>query len=211
MRRILPIVAASLALSSSSNAIAQNETGPVQDQPVPAQNQTAAGQSDAAPAQNQPRPEDNQTGPPKTKMDIYGYAMTDTGYDFGRVDPLWFDVVRPTKLPASSYPDSIETGRSQAVRLATREELVTSSPSITHGGLSAGAYASADATYWVANQHPPTESTIRATTAKNRLCSSTHAAVLGCPDRSRPEPVTQVAAQPANRAGERICPRSRER
>ena len=26
--------------------------------------------------------------------------MTDAGYNFGTIDPAWFDVVRPTKLPA---------------------------------------------------------------------------------------------------------------
>ena len=33
-------------------------------------------------------------------MDIYGYAMLDLGYNFGQIDPNWFDVMRPTKLPA---------------------------------------------------------------------------------------------------------------
>ncbi len=37
---------------------------------------------------------------PKPRMDIYGFAMVDTGYDFKQVDPSWFDVLRPTKLPA---------------------------------------------------------------------------------------------------------------
>lgn len=45
-----------------------------------------------------------QTGQKKSAsestMDIYGYAMTDSGYNFGTIDPNWFDVVRPTKLPA---------------------------------------------------------------------------------------------------------------
>lgn len=31
---------------------------------------------------------------------MYGFAMLDSGYDFGQIDPNWFDVVRPTKLPA---------------------------------------------------------------------------------------------------------------
>jgi hypothetical protein len=35
-------------------------------------------------------------------MEIYGFAMTDVGYNFGTSDPDWFDVVRPTKLPSSS-------------------------------------------------------------------------------------------------------------
>ena len=37
---------------------------------------------------------------PKFRLDIYGFAMIDTGYDFKQVNPDWFDVLRPTKLPA---------------------------------------------------------------------------------------------------------------
>src|SRR5262245_59032593 len=37
---------------------------------------------------------------PKPRMDIYGFAMLDLGYDFKQVDPDWFDVLRPTKLPS---------------------------------------------------------------------------------------------------------------
>src|SRR6185295_8191712 len=33
-------------------------------------------------------------------VDIYGFAMLDMGYQTGQNDPDWFDVVRPTKLPA---------------------------------------------------------------------------------------------------------------
>jgi hypothetical protein len=33
-------------------------------------------------------------------MEIYGFIMMDMGYDFNQIDPNWFDVVRPTKLPA---------------------------------------------------------------------------------------------------------------
>ena len=33
-------------------------------------------------------------------MDIYGAAMLDMGYQSGQNDPNWFDVLRPTKLPA---------------------------------------------------------------------------------------------------------------
>jgi hypothetical protein len=35
-----------------------------------------------------------------TTMDIYGFAMMDTGYQSKQNDPDWFDVVRPTKLPS---------------------------------------------------------------------------------------------------------------
>lgn len=36
----------------------------------------------------------------KSSLDLYGFVMADTGYDFGQIDPQWFDVERPTKLPA---------------------------------------------------------------------------------------------------------------
>jgi len=34
----------------------------------------------------------------KTTIDLYGFVMMDSGYEFGQTDPNWFDVVRPTKL-----------------------------------------------------------------------------------------------------------------
>jgi hypothetical protein len=34
------------------------------------------------------------------RLDVYGFAMLDIIGDFKQVDPDWFDVVRPTKLPA---------------------------------------------------------------------------------------------------------------
>jgi hypothetical protein len=39
-----------------------------------------------------------ETGP---KFELFGFVMTDVGYDFNQVDPAWYDVVRPTKLPTS--------------------------------------------------------------------------------------------------------------
>ncbi len=36
---------------------------------------------------------------PKQTFEVYGFAMTDMGYNFNQIDPAWFDVVRPTKLP----------------------------------------------------------------------------------------------------------------
>jgi hypothetical protein len=38
--------------------------------------------------------------PAKAHLDIYGFAMLDTGYDFKQNDPNWFDVMRPSKLPS---------------------------------------------------------------------------------------------------------------
>ena len=36
----------------------------------------------------------------KSWLNVYGFAMLDTGYNANQIDPNWFDVVRPTKLPA---------------------------------------------------------------------------------------------------------------
>jgi hypothetical protein len=36
----------------------------------------------------------------KKTMDIYGFIMMDAGYNFDQIHADWFDVVRPTKLPA---------------------------------------------------------------------------------------------------------------
>src|SRR5439155_19469219 len=35
-----------------------------------------------------------------TKAEVYGFAMLDMGYQTKQNDPLWFDVLRPTKLPS---------------------------------------------------------------------------------------------------------------
>jgi DcaP outer membrane protein len=37
---------------------------------------------------------------PEGTFQMYGFAMLDAGYNFGQINPDWFDVVRPTKLPA---------------------------------------------------------------------------------------------------------------
>ena len=49
---------------------------------------------EAAPA---PAASGNGSG---TRIDLYGHAMLDMGYQFNQSDPDWFDVVRPTKLPS---------------------------------------------------------------------------------------------------------------
>src|SRR5436190_10177181 len=36
----------------------------------------------------------------QARHEIYGYVMTDAGYNSIGIDPFWFDVQRPTKLPA---------------------------------------------------------------------------------------------------------------
>src|SRR5215831_13142648 len=73
----------SSAQSSSSTDLVATA---VQDQ------EPAVGQAQEAP----PLP----PHPAKPEFEIYGFAMLDMGYDFGQINPDWFDVERPTKLPA---------------------------------------------------------------------------------------------------------------
>ncbi|MBF5043092.1 MULTISPECIES: DcaP family trimeric outer membrane transporter [Myxococcaceae] len=62
-----------------------------------------------APTQQPPPPsetsapepaETSKEEPEGPKVEVYGFAMLDLGYDFGQNDPAWYDVVRPTKLPS---------------------------------------------------------------------------------------------------------------
>lgn len=62
-----------------------------QDVPPP----STTGQSSSADQQN--------ASQKNNSLDLYGFVMLDSGYDFGQIDPNWFDVMRPTKLP--SFPN----------------------------------------------------------------------------------------------------------
>jgi hypothetical protein len=44
----------------------------------------------------------NTQARPETKpwLEVYGFVQLDAGYDFRQVNPDWFDVLRPTKLPS---------------------------------------------------------------------------------------------------------------
>jgi len=87
----LLLAAGVLALGAARPLAAQDEPTAANDaadspkQTIETSTQTTAG------------PEAPKTGP---RMDIYGFAMLDMGYDFKQVDPDWFDVLRPTKLPS---------------------------------------------------------------------------------------------------------------
>jgi hypothetical protein len=65
---------------------------------------TAANPSPYSAAESQqaaaPPAEGAETAKRKSSLDLYGFVMVDSGYDYGQTDPNWFDVVRPTKLPS---------------------------------------------------------------------------------------------------------------
>jgi hypothetical protein len=44
--------------------------------------------------------ENSEQAKQSSSIDFYGYAMLDSGYNFGSINPNWFDVERPTQLPA---------------------------------------------------------------------------------------------------------------
>jgi hypothetical protein len=43
-----------------------------------------------------------ERAPAAPRLEIYGFAQADFGYDFKQVDPDWFDVLRATRLPSYS-------------------------------------------------------------------------------------------------------------
>jgi hypothetical protein len=53
-----------------------------------------------APAVAVARSEEAKEPEAKGTFNIYGHVMLDAGYNFLQIDPNWYDVMRPTKLPA---------------------------------------------------------------------------------------------------------------
>ena len=89
MKRTLFLAVLMLAAAPAVRA----DSGPAPARPEPSPTPTPA-----AVVAEEPSKEEG-----KTRLDIYGAAMLDTGYQTKQNDPNWFDVLRPTKLP--SYAD----------------------------------------------------------------------------------------------------------
>jgi hypothetical protein len=77
-------IVASVLLAAAPLARAADVAGP---DPAPTPTPSAAAQD---PAKDDAKP----------RLDVYGFAMLDAGYQTKQNDPNWFDVLRPTKLPA---------------------------------------------------------------------------------------------------------------
>lgn len=60
----------------------------------------SAADTGVTPQDAPPKPPPPEEKVEKPELRIYGFAMMDMIYDSKQVDPAWFDVVRPTKLPA---------------------------------------------------------------------------------------------------------------
>lgn len=94
------IAAAQAAQSGAAQAAQptkQAATAPTPEQPSQAPAGATAEQVNSEPAPNPSVPELGST-----RMDIYGAAMFDTGYEGKSSNPDWFDVLRPTQLPSYS-------------------------------------------------------------------------------------------------------------
>lgn len=86
--------------SATTNADKSAATTPAETIAVTTKPERAKDSS--APAANSPAaPATADEDKSRPRLDIYGFAMLDMGYDVNQNDPQWFDVMRPTKLPSS--------------------------------------------------------------------------------------------------------------
>ena len=83
MKRVI-VASLLLAVAPLSGALGADGTAGPEPVPAPA----------AAVAQEAAKPEE------KPRLDIYGFAMLDMGYQTKQNHPDWYDTVRPTKLPS---------------------------------------------------------------------------------------------------------------
>jgi hypothetical protein len=77
--------------------------GPAEAQKMSTQPQPAVAipsEAVIAPPQAGTVPLEGEITERKGSVDLYGFLMLDSGYDFGQVNPNWYDVVRPTQLPS---------------------------------------------------------------------------------------------------------------
>jgi hypothetical protein len=98
------------AAAAGAQTGAQPETQPVaqpETQPV----------AQTAPAPASTPPSTSQAAPPERRLEVYGFVMTDFGFDFDTINPDWFDTERPTKLP--SFED--EFGRNNRTYAGVRQ------------------------------------------------------------------------------------------
>jgi outer membrane DcaP-like protein len=100
-QRFVWILAAMILLVRMPPVLAQTPPAPSND---PAQEQSASA-APTDPAQAQPTCVPAPCPPPpqpasEPRLEIYGYVMTDFGYDINQINPDWFDVMRPSKLPS---------------------------------------------------------------------------------------------------------------
>ena len=80
-------------LKSQINAVEASK----KETPMTAVGENVSATADVAPTAAKPQ-DDAKKG--ESTFEVYGFAMLDAGYQIKQNHPDWFDVVRPTKLPA---------------------------------------------------------------------------------------------------------------
>ncbi|MGC1297522.1 MAG: DcaP family trimeric outer membrane transporter [Alloacidobacterium sp.] len=93
---------------------------PAQEIAVPSEDIVAAPQAGTVPLEG-------EITEATASVNFYGFTMLDSGYDFGQVNPDWYDVLRPTQLP-SYYNQFAPSGNVYASVRQTRFGVKTSTP-----------------------------------------------------------------------------------
>jgi len=81
----------------------QGQQPPAQGKKAPEQPQgVVAIPSESVIGQPQPGavPLEGEITEEKNSINVYGFAMLDSGYNFGQINPNWYDTERPTQLPS---------------------------------------------------------------------------------------------------------------
>lgn len=88
--------------SETSNAFADNSSSSTHGAGINVSTKATPDKDPPAPPDKAPAaPATGDDDKAKARLDIYGFAMLDMGFDADQNDPNWFDVMRPTKLPSS--------------------------------------------------------------------------------------------------------------
>jgi DcaP outer membrane protein len=94
------VVDATTTVSGQPSTVNRDAPAPHTKEASPAAAISVASPAATKPQDAPPQPAPPEEKPSKPEMEIYGHAMLDLGYDFGQINPNWFDVERPTQLPA---------------------------------------------------------------------------------------------------------------
>src|SRR5690242_6809770 len=91
------LIGAIMAFGAIHGAAAQGERS---KQATPDRTESAKPPATPATQASKSKPQQQDTA---TKIEVYGFAQADIGYDFEQNDPHLYDVNRPSKLPATHH------------------------------------------------------------------------------------------------------------
>jgi cell division protein FtsB len=90
------------ALEMEEKPAAVSAQNPAKGQKTPEQPESviAVPSEVVLPQGTDPVPIEGEITEKQDTISFYGFAMLDSGYDFGQINPNWYDVERPTQLPS---------------------------------------------------------------------------------------------------------------